>query len=71
MAPDGSVLLHAVPECPRSYYLSYITKRGWPLLPSFSAKIQRFFEGGKYLKKIGFMNFYSVSLFFFVIPVHN
>ncbi|KAJ6646224.1 hypothetical protein Bhyg_01435, partial [Pseudolycoriella hygida] len=44
---DGTVLLHAVKECPRSYYLSYIAKKGWPFKPVFDNVIQRYFEGGK------------------------
>lgn len=44
---DGSTLLHVIKECPRSYYMSFIVKKGWPLLPSFSHRIRKLFEGGK------------------------
>lgn len=44
--PDGSVLLHVVKDCPRAYYMSYIVKKGWPLLPEFSNKIIQLFEAG-------------------------
>lgn len=43
---DGSPLLHLVPECPRTYYLAYIVKRGWPFLSTFSMAIRRFSEAG-------------------------
>lgn len=44
--PDGSVLLHVIKDCPRAYYMSYIVKKGWPLLPAFSNKIRQLFESG-------------------------
>lgn len=44
---DGSVLLHVIKDCPRSYYMSYIVKKGWPLLPTFGNRIRSLFEGGE------------------------
>lgn len=44
--PDGSVLLHIIKQCPRSYYMAYIVKKGSPLLPTFSNYIRSMFEGG-------------------------
>lgn len=45
--PDGSVLLHVIRDCPRSYYMSFIVKKGWPLLPAFSNRVCNLFEGGE------------------------
>lgn len=47
MSPDGSPLVHIVDECPRDYYVSYITRKDWPLLPSFNRKLMLFTEAGK------------------------
>lgn len=36
-----------VRECPRSYYMAFIVKRGYPLLPIFSDRVRYLFEAGK------------------------
>lgn len=46
---DGSAMLHVIKECPRSYYMSFIVKKGSPLLPTFSNFIRSLFEGGIFL----------------------
>lgn len=52
--PDGTVLLNTVKECPRAYYLSYIVRKGFPLLPRFDEILLRFFEAGN----TGMANYY-------------
>lgn len=44
--PGGRPLLNVVQECPRDYYVAYLTRAGWPLLPTFNWSIQKFFEAG-------------------------
>lgn len=43
---DGSPMLHVVKECPRHYYLTYITRKDWPFLPKFNKILIRLAEGG-------------------------
>lgn len=43
---DGTPMLFAVPECPRSYYLAYVVKKGWPFTKLFNQLIIRLFEAG-------------------------
>lgn len=44
--PDGSAFVHVVEECPRHYFLAYIVKKGWPLLPRFNYILSKFSEAG-------------------------
>lgn len=44
---DGSALLHVIKECPRSYYMAFIIKRGSSLVKPFNNFIRRLFEAGK------------------------
>lgn len=46
VAPGGRPMVHVVQECPRDYYVAYLTRSGWPLLPTFNWLIQKFFEAG-------------------------
>lgn len=39
-------MLHVVKECPQTYFLTYIVRKGWPLLPRFNTIIRRLSEGG-------------------------
>lgn len=48
VAPGGRPLVHVVEECPRDYYVAYMTRAGWPLLQTFNWRIQRFFEAGSW-----------------------
>lgn len=43
---DGSPQLHVVAECPRHYYLTYISRRDWPFLPRFNKILFRLSESG-------------------------
>lgn len=43
---DGSPKLHVIQECPRHYYLTYITRKDWPFLPKFNKILFRLAEGG-------------------------
>lgn len=43
---DGSPKLHVIQECPRHYYLTYITRKDWPFLPKFNKILYRLAEGG-------------------------
>lgn len=43
---DGSPLLNVIKECPRHFFLTYITRKGWPFLPKFNQMIARFAEAG-------------------------
>lgn len=43
---DGSPKLHIVKECPRHYFITYIVRRNWPLLPRFNKVLYRLAEGG-------------------------
>lgn len=45
---DGSPKLHVIKECPRHYFLTYIIRKGWPLLPRFNQVIDRLAEAGKH-----------------------
>lgn len=45
--PDGSAYVHVVEECPRHYFLAYIVKKGWPLLPRVNHILSKFSEAGK------------------------
>ena len=44
---DGSRMVHVVDECPGHFYLSYIVRKGWPLLSRFSQVLIKFGESGK------------------------
>ncbi|XP_037912067.1 uncharacterized protein LOC119652196 [Hermetia illucens] len=43
---DGSALLHVIEECPRSYHLAFIVRKGWPFLTRFNEIVMRFSEAG-------------------------
>lgn len=43
----GVPLVHVIDECPRDYYVAYITRKAWPLLPSFNQKVMHFSEAGQ------------------------
>jgi hypothetical protein len=43
---EGSLLLHAVKECPRHYFLGYLMPRGSPYLPYINKGIARLVEAG-------------------------
>lgn len=45
-ADDGSSPVHIIEECIRSFYLTYIVKKGSALYPSFSNHVQQLVEGG-------------------------
>ncbi|GFG28556.1 hypothetical protein Cfor_10698 [Coptotermes formosanus] len=45
-ASDGSLLLHALRECPRHYFLGYLMPRGSPYLPYINKGIARLVEAG-------------------------
>lgn len=44
--PDGSALLHIVPQCPRNFHLGYVIKKGWPHKTKFVRVLEQFYEGG-------------------------
>lgn len=43
---DGMALLHVVPECPWTYYVSYIVPKGSPYLPLINILINSYSEAG-------------------------
>lgn len=43
---DKNPILHVVRECPRLYYLSYIVRKGSPLLQSIDNIVRYAFEAG-------------------------
>lgn len=75
--PGGRPLVHVVQECPRDYYVAYLTRTGWPLLPTFNWNIQTFFEAGRFaaisinsklpsMRRMGKINQCSVSIAGFI-----
>lgn len=43
---DGTTLVHIVKECPSTYHLGYIVKKGSPYQPLFNRVLLQFFESG-------------------------
>lgn len=52
VVPGGRPLVHVVNECPRDYYVAYLTRRGWPLLDTFNWNIIIFLEAGERMKEV-------------------
>lgn len=48
VTPSGRPFVHVVEECPRAYYVAFLTRIGWPLLPTFNRSIIKFFEAGEH-----------------------
>lgn len=46
MRSDGYPLLHVMTECPRSFYIGYMVRKGWPFAADFSRMIISFKEAG-------------------------
>uniref|UniRef100_A0A336MYF5 CSON003021 protein n=1 Tax=Culicoides sonorensis TaxID=179676 RepID=A0A336MYF5_CULSO len=46
MRDDGYPLLHVMQNCPRSYYIGYMVRKGWPFAGDFSRLITKFKEAG-------------------------
>lgn len=46
MRNDGYPLLHVMKECPRSYYIGYMVRKGWPFAKDISRMIVNFREAG-------------------------
>lgn len=60
---DKNPILHVVRECPRLYYLSYIVRKGSPLLQSIDNIVRYAFEAGVLTRTLKFNPFF-VSKFF-------
>lgn len=43
---EGEPMLHVMKECPRVYYLAYITRANWPFAPDIKRIISYFTESG-------------------------
>lgn len=43
---DGIPMVRAVPDCPRSYSIAYVVKKGWPFTFAFNQILSIFFESG-------------------------
>lgn len=64
VSSDGEAYVHVISECPRDYYVAYITRKAWPLLASFNKKIIYFSEAGEttlnpgIIKKINYLKLF-------------
>lgn len=47
MSAGSRPMVHVVDECPRDYHVAYLTRTGWPLLPTFNLNIIKFLEAGE------------------------
>ena len=52
VTPGGRPLVHIINECPRDYYVSYLTRARWTLLPTFNWGIQKFMEAGSWAQEV-------------------
>lgn len=46
LLPDGSPAFHVVPECPRTYHMSYIVPKGWVFSSIFNKILSYLREAG-------------------------
>ncbi|CAG9764157.1 unnamed protein product [Ceutorhynchus assimilis] len=50
LSPDGSPLLHIVPDCPKKMFLGYLTPMGSPYLEVINYYLRKFGEAGLFIK---------------------